>query len=457
MRKKITRSEASDIKKRLLDCMPASRFEMDTLCRLADIRASRDLPTAAVECTRRPRLLINPDFVAKHCERDEHLFLLVMHELHHVLLAHTRMYPKMTQAHNVAFDAIINAGLMREFSTPEYMGFFDEMYKPDVFPECLLRPPVGWPHNPQYPDEEIGPSGMLDIIKRLYPVWRFRPPQPPLYEEVLNLLLKAGMFDMPMLLGNHGEDMVNDPFMKQAMRQISGKWPEIKMEGRGNGGRMRRGRYELAPIGEECRRAFSNTLKLALSPREGRMHRKARMSIKSEGGTGVLINPYDRTAPARRRLRGQNTLYNQPTTTRARLPEKPSTAYIYLDVSGSMNFVISYLLDLLVPYVAKRQAEIFQFSTTVSPLPFDELRSGKLKTTGGTSINCVIKHMVEAEVPVEKAIVLTDGEVGAPIPELAQQLMECGIKMHVVLANGCTLHHACHTISQSIITLPPVQ
>ena len=37
--------------------------------------------------------------------RDEHLFLLVMHELHHVLLGHTRLFPRASRAHNIAFDA----------------------------------------------------------------------------------------------------------------------------------------------------------------------------------------------------------------------------------------------------------------------------------------------------------------------------------------------------------------
>ncbi len=74
-------SESSDLVARLVACLPAATFEMETLCRLAGIKASRDIPSAAVECTYRPRLLLNPDFVGKYCERDEHLFLLVMHEL----------------------------------------------------------------------------------------------------------------------------------------------------------------------------------------------------------------------------------------------------------------------------------------------------------------------------------------------------------------------------------------
>src|SRR5688500_11739042 len=91
---------ASQMMSRLMASMPAATCEMETFSRLAGIVATKEVPTAAMECKHRPRLLINPDFVEKHCKRDEHLFLLVMHELWHVMLAHTSLYPRVTQAQN---------------------------------------------------------------------------------------------------------------------------------------------------------------------------------------------------------------------------------------------------------------------------------------------------------------------------------------------------------------------
>ena len=70
-------------------------------------------------------MLLNPDFVLAHCQRDEHLVLLVLHELWHVLLAHTRMYERATTVDNIAFDAIINAGLARSFPGPQWRGFLE--------------------------------------------------------------------------------------------------------------------------------------------------------------------------------------------------------------------------------------------------------------------------------------------------------------------------------------------
>src|SRR5687768_13082831 len=100
---------------RVLDAVPARSYAMQALLSLLRIEVSTSVPTAAVSCTRRPVLLMNPEFVDAHCRSDEHLFLLVMHELHHILLGHTRLFPRPTPAHNLAFDAVINAMLVARF------------------------------------------------------------------------------------------------------------------------------------------------------------------------------------------------------------------------------------------------------------------------------------------------------------------------------------------------------
>ncbi len=456
--RRITRTEDAVIKRRLLMCLPASRFEMETLTRLAGIHVTRALPTAAVECKRRPRLLINPDFVEEHCQRDEHLFLLVMHELWHVLLAHTRMYPRMTRAQNVAFDAIINAGLMREFSGPEYRGFFESINAAEDFPGCLLRPPVGWPDHPVYP--EAGPPGTRDLLMRLYPPHMLTNVYtPPMYEEVLNLLLRSGIDwfkDTSFLLGNHNPDDENDPLMKDLMRQVSGQWPSMAGFGRGVGGNLGRTQYAVDAASENMRRRFSQVLRLCIAPRPGRTRRKARTPIASSGGTGVLPNARDRLAMARRQLGAPETLWTQPATTRARLPEKPSKAYIYLDVSGSMYSYLPHLLGLITPYVAHQDADVYQFSTAVRHLPLIDLRAGDMTTTGGTDINCVFEHLMEADPRPSRVLILTDGEVGGPTLDLERQMRDSDVKLYVVMPEDCTLHPEVAALAASVVLLPSI-
>jgi predicted metal-dependent peptidase len=55
-----------------------------------------------------PKLLRNPEFVALHAQTPEKLLMLVMHELHHILLGHTTLFPRMTAEQNFVFDAVIN-------------------------------------------------------------------------------------------------------------------------------------------------------------------------------------------------------------------------------------------------------------------------------------------------------------------------------------------------------------
>ncbi len=108
------------------------------------------MPTAAVSCERRPVLRINPDFVSARCRTDEHLFMLVMHELYHVLLGHTRLFPRATPAHNLAFDAVINSLLVLQHPARAYTSFFLEIYGGQTGALRLLAPPEGAPieHKP---------------------------------------------------------------------------------------------------------------------------------------------------------------------------------------------------------------------------------------------------------------------------------------------------------------------
>ena len=133
----------NDLTARVLNAIPAGAFEMNALLSLLRIEETDAVPTASVSCERRPVLRINPDFVRRHCRTDEHLFLLVMHELHHVLLGHTRLFPRATRAHNLAFDALINAMLVLRFPAEAYRSFFLDLYGGEEGPMRLLAPPAG--------------------------------------------------------------------------------------------------------------------------------------------------------------------------------------------------------------------------------------------------------------------------------------------------------------------------
>ncbi|MFM7230878.1 MAG: hypothetical protein ACKO3S_02725, partial [bacterium] len=90
--------ERSRLVDRILDCMPAASYSMHALLRLVDIVETESVPCAAVECLHAPRMLVNPRFVERHANTPEKLLMLVMHELHHIILGHTRQFARPTRA-----------------------------------------------------------------------------------------------------------------------------------------------------------------------------------------------------------------------------------------------------------------------------------------------------------------------------------------------------------------------
>jgi hypothetical protein len=454
--------ESEALAARIVACLPAATFEMETFCRLVSVRASREVPTAAVTCSDRPRLLLNPDFVAAHCERDEHLFLLVMHELWHVILAHTTLYPRPTPAHNIAFDAVINAGLAWQFRAPEYRGFLEALNPPDAFPALLLRPPVGWPSAPVYPNL---PPRVRQILAQLYPPPADgKGPDPramPTYQEIVDLLVDAGCAAAGTLIGGHEDPSAEESAARsgalgEVVREIVSRWPPppFPLGGRDGGGDARAWPVACADPARPVRRAFGRVLRRLLGP-PGRATRRRRTQVEAEGGRGVLPNARDRLAPARRLLGGPGTLWSQPAKALCRAPERPRSTLVYLDVSGSMGALLPHLVGLLAPYVAAGQARVMQFSTEVSPLPPAELRRGTLTTTGGTDIDPVLRHAL-ADRAVRRALVLTDGYTGAPGAELAAAVKARGLRFHVVLPAESAWREDLAGIAASMTVLPPL-
>jgi hypothetical protein len=97
-----------------------------------------------------------------------------------------------------------------------------------------------------------------------------------------------------------------------------------------------------------------------------------------------------------------------------------------------MTGLLPRLLGLLLPFVADGRATAWQFSTAVERLALADLRRGALVTTYGTSIDCVLDHLL-AHPAVRRAVVVTDGVVGPARLDLTRRLAERGVRIHAVL------------------------
>ncbi len=251
---------------------------------------------------------------------------------------------------------------------------------------------------------------------------------------------------------------MSDELFGDVVRRIVATWPPppFPLGGRDSGTSMQESWSAIfAPPGRSVQDAFAAVLRRSLGRGEGRLRRRRRMPVETVSGPGVLPNPRDRLAPARRILGAPTTLWAQPATTRARVHERLAAAHVYVDVSGSMTALLPHLLGLLLPYVIRREAEVYQFSTEVAPFPLAELRSGSIRSTFGTSIVCVLEHMLEAP-QLRRALVLTDGYVGPAPGNLTGELAQRDIEVNVVLPHESPWARDLEPIASSITVLPPL-
>lgn len=426
------RPDAHTLQRRILHSLPGGSFELETFIGLVGVEVTDRVETAAVTCGARSRLLLNPEFVAAHCRTDEHLFMLVLHELWHVLLGHTRLYPRPTTAHNIAFDAVINAGLVHRFPDREYRGFFEHLYSADRFPERLLRPPVGWPARPVFTGP--GPTGTETLLRALYPVRT----APSAYWADVVALLRDAAVECPDLLGDHTTDdqgyaaVLDDDLVGGPLRDLVDRSPMTFPDGTGVGGGGLLSDRAVGRTGSRSvRREFEEILRRSCRPDPAGTPEPT-PEWGSVPSVSVLPHRHDRRRLARARLGVPALLHQRPVPTRVVRPSPPATARVYVDVSGSMSSYLPLLFGPLLTVVQRRLATLWQFSTAVAPLPLAAVRDGVISTTGGTDIDCVLAHALDD--PATSCIVLvTDGFVLDPDPQLVAGLRERGVVVEAVV------------------------
>lgn len=422
--------ESLSLQERVWNTFPVTQPAFAKLLSLLEVEASRNVPTAAVSLGGRSRLQINPDFAAAHCSGDSALVMLVLHELFHVVLGHTRLYERATPALNFAFDAVINAQLCLLFPGPESTQLFRELYAAQDRPWALLRPPEGW----RTPMERWLPGSFGALHRRLYTDESLS------YEDLFRLLAdEAGKGsalsgDMDALLGSHGESSEEglDPDLLAEIREIIADWPMVEMRSGRDQGRTERA-FRL----EHHERKSSAVAILRQALRN--------LGDQNIGGTGRLrvttssaptILPHRVTAD--RRAAVLEACGTEPLLFNGELPhrafQRGEKVHVYLDVSGSMSAVIAPLYAALTQLTTWMAPSLHLFSTTVRDITQDELRRRQGATTDGTDISAVTAHMVKNS--IRRALVVTDGWVGKVPTEHARELSRRKGRFGVVLSAG---------------------
>ena len=440
-------TRSSNMTDRILDCFPSGTYALSALLRLLDVVETRDVETAAVECRVQPRLLVNPDFVDQRAGTSEKLLMLVMHELHHVLLGHTRLFPRLTPVDNLVFDAIINALLCRMFPVPEHTTFFTDLYDENRFPDCLLRPPSGWtPDGPVAlppPLNRPAMRGLAEAYRALYS------PKGASYDELyealrtmVSELLAAGI----VLLGDHGDTTSGfggvelrgmgsadghlderSPILFEIVRQIVERWPQPPdpIAGRSLADLLRN--ESVHPRPPRSNRAVLRNLLRRLVHLQG--HSGLRPILEEYPGEIMTPLPVlDRRSIVLASL-GRPPILHQGQLPLPRRVPAGSRVHVYINVSGSIADFKGALYGAVLDCREWVHPHVHLFSERVVDVSLAQLRQGVCGTTAGTSIGCVAKHLRQHQ--VQRALLLTDGYVGRPTGGDRETL--CGVKLGVAL------------------------
>ena len=437
---------------RILDVIPPGSFELTTFLSLFRVRFSEKTKTVCVTCGESPELLLNKDFVEVHCQTNEHLFMLVMHELYHVILGHTTLFPRSTEVRNLVFDAVINAILCSLFPQPEFTSFFTGYYPSDKMPFALLRP-----KGKETPPEAENALNLL-----------YGGSDTCTYHDVYEALLKSGCVKEitvllgggrgatalpgdgrarspsappPILLGSHGdEDETMSPEMKDLIHKIISKWPspDRPLQGQDLGAEERERRFDAeADPADRLRLGIRRLMRRAAMPGKNEVRRRSVLKMTCDTTT-FLPDWHDRSHEAREVAFGDALIYRTTASMRRPSIRDNRQAFVYFDVSGSVAGQVPSVAQTLMPYCRVGLCTVHVFSTVVRPASASDLAARKFSSTGGTDIDCVLKHVLE--LPPRRrpraAVVVTDGFTGKPDAALAEHFRAAGMRLFVGLVKS---------------------
>lgn len=411
-------------------------FAARAVLKILEVTFSDSVPTLAVTCEDQPRLLVNLDFVSSHCRTEEQVKAVITHEFLHVLLRHTEQPAPFTKARHIAFDAVINAIIHRTYG-PKWSSLMSEYYAEATGIARLLRPYTSkeerqlsenWNSVTAAEKAWLGLyAGTLvadDIAELAEDIFA---DTPNLADISLGQPQLAGSPEpLDGLLGNHDDlgkaiDAQLEEALQQTLREMNGRgiW---RAQPPGSSAHLAKLEEEGQSLTRRWERETLAILKRHLLPDKA--------AKKVEHFEQEVLLPVLSTRDRRAFVRAAW----DPILPQARWitasKQKIGTAQVYLDVSGSMSEEMPRLIALLgrlSPYISR---PFWAFSNEVVPA---RIERGQLvtQTTGGTSMACVLRHIV-AHRP-SAAVVVTDGYIERVDPALVRDALSRS-RIHVIIS-----------------------
>ena len=391
------------------------------------------VPTMAVTCEARPRLLVNLAFVRAHCRTEAHVKAVICHEFLHVLLRHTERFNALTQAEHIAVDAVINAIIHRTLG-PDYSGMMSRYYEGERGLARLLRPPN---------DSEQGRiihNGWGDLRasareKRVLSAWQGLYDGRLVADDIRGLardLMKPDRRIIASLLGDH-DNLAEKPrgdatltgtlarALDATLKAMDGAGVFRSPKARGFGAAAYRHEVRAADTAiDHWRRETYAVLRRHLLPDPRSIAREP----SPRSFSLPVLSPGDRRAA----LRSTWSPFLPDARWETEHTARAGSAHVYLDVSGSMFAEMPLVVALLGRLSTYIRRPFWAFSNVVAPARIEQ---GRLiaDTTGGTSMSCVLDHV--ARTKPRAAIVVTDGYIEALRP--SQVATVAGTRLHVIV------------------------
>ena len=350
------------------------------------------------------------------------------------------------------FDAVINAILCSLFPQPEFTSFFTDYYPSDRMPFALLRPKgdgtppaaesalnllYGGSDTGTYHDvyEALLESGCVKEITVLLDGGRGATALPG------DGRARTPCAPHPLLLGSHGgEDEEISPEMKDLIHKIISKWPspDRPLQGQDLGAEERERKFgaEVDPA-DRLRLGIRRLMRRAAMPGKNEVRRRSVREMTCDTTT-FLPDWRDRSHEAREVAFGDALIYRTAASVRRPSIRDNRQAFVYFDVSGSVADEVPSVAHTLLPYCRVGLCTVHVFSTVVRPASASDLAARKFSSTGGTDINCVLRHVLD--LPPGKrpraAVVITDGFTGKPHTALAERFRAAGMRLFVGLVKS---------------------
>jgi hypothetical protein len=424
----------------LQELIDENPFAIRAALQVLNVQFTVQVPTLAVTCESRPRMLVNLEFVAKHAFTETQVKAVVIHEFLHVLLRHTEGRQKPTPARHLAFDAVINAIIHRQYGE-SYSSMMARYYADSTDLKKLLRPmnevELEWlkSHPDKVPQWARMWDGLYagrliaDDIEKLADAVADELLTPSKASRYGPFQLKTGSDSDSDLLGNHedlGQDIEGDlgRAVESALKQMNGHGIWRSPRDRGVGGPLTNSLFDedRTPTRKWESKVLALIKKYITPDRRSKAQREELWSYRIP-----VLSSGDRRAF----LKAQWSPFLPESSWEGQRLKQDGTAQVYLDVSGSMNTEMPLVIGLLNRLGRHIRRPFWAFSDEVSPAVIErnQLRTA---TTGGTSMKCVLEHV--AKTRPDAAIVITDGFI-EPIGR-DQVAPTRGCRLHVLITRG---------------------